>query len=169
MLLALIPATVTLGPPTIVKPLLLKVLAPAFILSTLRLGFRSKLTSLLSVVLERTILPSVLFRSTLSPPTTLLALAPWALIPQPLPNAKVVASNCPTVAASVKSIPAATFVILLKPLSIPLFEIITSPKVALSRLVKSLASLIVKVLFVSLATTPMLLLEARLSKSVSPP
>src|SRR5690554_2405763 len=71
------------APSSTVRPSVSSLLSPVVRLSAVRLAARSKVTSLSVAFLLTTILPSLLFRSTLSPGPTLVGLLPWALMSQP--------------------------------------------------------------------------------------
>ena len=149
---ASIPFLVTLGPPSTVKPSLLIVVSPAFkpsfvkatlsptltpslfitvlpavTLSTLM--FLAKLNVTLSSVafLVMTILPSALFKSTVSPGATLLLFSPLAVKFQPLLATFSTSFNCETFTASLSSVPASTLVILLPAASIPFLVTLGPP------------------------------------------
>ena len=76
-----------------------------------------------------TILPSSLFKSTVSPGATLLLLVPLAVKFQPLLATFATSFNCETFTASVSASPAATPVILLLPALIPFLVTLGPPAI----------------------------------------
>ena len=76
-----------------------------------------------------TILPSSLFKSTVSPGATLLLFSPLAVKFQPLLATFSTSFNCETFTASVSSVPASTLVILLPAASIPTLVTLGPPAI----------------------------------------
>ena len=182
---ASIPDFVTLGPSLIFKPSVFKTVSPtvtlpaALTLVTLIVSFKLNVTLSSAAFLVILILPSVLFKSTVSPGATLLLFSPLAVKFQPLLATFSTSFNCEKFTASLSSVPASTLVILLPAASMPdlvtlgpptIFKpsvlMVVSPAFTLSTLI-SLANLISN-LSVPSATTPMLPSESLVS-SVTPP
>ena len=122
---ASIPDLVTLGPSLIVKPSVFKTVSPtvtlpvALTLVTLIVLFKLNVTLSSAAFLVMTILPSALFKSTVSPGATLLLLEPLAVKFQPLLATFFTSFNCETFTASLSSVPASTPVIFLSPALMP--------------------------------------------------
>ena len=125
LLAASIPDFVTLGPSLIVKPSVFKTVSPtvtlpaALTLVTLIVLFKLNVTLSSVAFLVMTILPSSLFKSTVSPGATLLLFSPLAVKFQPLLATFSTSFNCEKFTASLSSVPASTLVILLPAASIP--------------------------------------------------
>ena len=130
---ASIPDLVTLGPSLIVKPSVFKTVSPtvtlpaALTLVTLIVSFKLNVTLSSVAFLVMRILPSVLFKSTVSPGATLLLFVPLAVKFQPLLATFSTFFNCETFTASLSSVPAATLVILLPAASIPFLVTLGPP------------------------------------------
>ena len=85
---ALIPALVTLGPPSIVKPSLLMVVSPAFTLSTL-ISFANLISNLSLPFATTPMLPSESLATSVTPPTTLTVSPNLRVTLSPVSPAKV--------------------------------------------------------------------------------
>ena len=133
---ALIPSFVTLGPSLILKPSVFKTVSPtvtlpaALTLVTLIVLLKLNVTLSFVGFLVITILPSALFKSTVSPGSTLLLLVPLLTVKfQPLLAIFATSFNCETFTASVSAVPAATPVILLPAALIPALVTLGPPSI----------------------------------------
>ena len=119
-----------------------------------------------------TILPSALFKSTVSPGATLLLFSPLAVKFQPLLATFATSFNCETFTASVSSVPALTPVIFLSPALIPSFVTDTSPAVRPSLSKATSSPTLIPSLFITVSpvvTLRMLISLASLIFNVSSP